>query len=206
MVGPPRAIAEARPARARPVDQRESPLLCLNEDGLGRKRVVAGKKPAPPAVPGGAVPRLSRLMALAIRFDGLLRDGVVKDYAELARLGQVTRARLTQIMNLLNLAPDIQEEILFLPPVAGEREAVSERRVRVVAAMADWPKQQSLWLSLWGRDATMPAATAASRDGRERPLEDGHSTSAAATAEAPRGVTLSVEPELTTGNSAVRGM
>jgi len=111
----------------------------------GRKRAVAGEKPAPPPVPAGAVPRLSRLMALAIRFDKLIRDGVVKDYAELARLGQVTRARLTQITNLLNLAPDIQEEILFLPPVAGEREAISEREVREIAAIADWPGQRRAW-------------------------------------------------------------
>jgi hypothetical protein len=53
-------------------------------------------------------------MALAIHFDGLIRDGVVKNYAELARLGGVSRARITQIMNLLNLPPWKQEEILFL--------------------------------------------------------------------------------------------
>jgi hypothetical protein len=69
---------------------------------------------AAPTVPG-RVPRVSRLMALAIRFDQLIRAGVVADQAELARLGHVTRARLTQIMNLLCLAPDIQEAILFLP-------------------------------------------------------------------------------------------
>ncbi len=45
----------------------------------------------------------------------LIREGVVTDYAELARLGHVTRARVTQIMNLLHLAPDIQETLLFLP-------------------------------------------------------------------------------------------
>jgi hypothetical protein len=84
-------------------------------------------------------------MALAIRFDQLIREGVVANYAELARLGQVTRARLSQIMNLLNLAPDIQEEILHLPPVAGEREAVAERQVRKVAAMADWREQRRTW-------------------------------------------------------------
>lgn len=54
-------------------------------------------------------PRLARLMALAIKFDGLVRQGVVRDYADLARLGYVSRARITQIMNLLHLAPDIQE-------------------------------------------------------------------------------------------------
>ena len=34
----------------------------------------------------------------------------------------VTRARMTQIMNLLNLAPDIQEELLLLPPVTEGRD------------------------------------------------------------------------------------
>lgn len=50
----------------------------------------------------------------------------------LARLGQVTRPRLTQIMDLLDLAPEIQEEILSLPAVAGLRQAIAERRVREV--------------------------------------------------------------------------
>ena len=52
-------------------------------------------------------------MALAIKFDGMLREGVATDYTDLARLGSVTRARMTQIMNLLNLAPDIQEQMIF---------------------------------------------------------------------------------------------
>jgi hypothetical protein len=53
-----------------------------------------------------------RLMALAIHFDRLIRDGKVKDYAEVARLGGVTRARVTQVMNLLSLAPAVQEALL----------------------------------------------------------------------------------------------
>jgi hypothetical protein len=65
--------------------------------------------------------------------------------ADLARLGHVTRARVTQIMNLLNLAPDIQEEILFLPRVEGERQTVSERQVRAVAREADWAEQRKVW-------------------------------------------------------------
>jgi hypothetical protein len=60
------------------------------------------------------VPRVARLMAVAIRLDQLIHDGTATDQAELARLGHVTRARLTQIMNLLFLAPDIQEQILQL--------------------------------------------------------------------------------------------
>ena len=73
-------------------------------------------------------------MALAIRFDRLIREDAVRDYADLARLGHVTRARVTQIMNLLNLAPDIQEEILFLPRMELGQAPVSERQIRHVIA------------------------------------------------------------------------
>jgi hypothetical protein len=100
------------------------------------------------ATPTGRVPRILRLMALAIRFDGLLRRGEVKDYAELARLGHVTRARVTQIMTLLNLAPDIQEAILLLPPVDAGRDPVKEWQVRPVAAEPSWGRQRRNWREL----------------------------------------------------------
>ena len=67
---------------------------------------------------------MTKIMALAIRFDQLIRDGEV---AELARVGHVSRARFTQIMNLLCLAPDIQEELLFLPTIERGRDAITER-------------------------------------------------------------------------------
>jgi hypothetical protein len=84
-------------------------------------------------------------MALAIRFDGLIRDGVVKDQAELARLGHVSRARLTQIMGLLSLAPDIQEAILWLPPVEAGDDGVTERELREVVREVDWGRQRRRW-------------------------------------------------------------
>jgi hypothetical protein len=62
------------------------------------------------------VPRLARLLALALKLDGLIRHGTIRDYATLARLGHVSRARISQVMVLLLLAPDIQEEILYLQP------------------------------------------------------------------------------------------
>ena len=89
----------------------------------------------------GSIPRIARLMALAIRFDGLLREKTILDYAELARLGRVTRARMTQIMKLLDLAPDIQEQILFLPPVRG----LNERNLRPVVSRIDWREQRRLF-------------------------------------------------------------
>jgi hypothetical protein len=113
--------------------------------GTGHKRLALGATPEPTTPQRGHVPRLSRLMALAIHFDGLIRKGVVRDYADIARLGHVTRARATQIMNLLNLAPDIQEAILFLPRTPSWSDPVSERRIRHIGATPDWRKQRTPW-------------------------------------------------------------
>jgi len=93
----------------------------------------------------GRVPRVARLMALAIRLDHLIQSGEVTDQAELARVGHVTRARLTQIMNLLQLAPDIQEKILFMPLTERGRDVVTERDLRPIVLLADWQKQRSTW-------------------------------------------------------------
>jgi hypothetical protein len=111
----------------------------------GTLEMRGGEKPTPPPSPKGRVPKIARLMALAIRFDGLLARGEVRDYAELARLGHVTRARVTQIMNLLQLAPDIQEQILFLPEVEGGRDPTKEWQVRPIVAEVDWGRQRRLW-------------------------------------------------------------
>jgi len=99
----------------------------------------------------GNVPRVAKLLALAIRFDGLIRRGDVQDYADLARLGYVTRARITQIMNLLNLAPDIQEAILFLPNTTKGRDPILERDLRSVSAVAYWNRQRKMWKHLIGK-------------------------------------------------------
>src|SRR5437762_12025574 len=82
----------------------------------------------------GRVPRVSRLMALAMRFDDLIRSGQVTGYAELARLGHVTRARLSQIASLLGLAPDIQEAILFLPRTLRGRYPIQLWQLLPIAA------------------------------------------------------------------------
>ena len=110
--------------------------------GQGRKELQGGPRKTPAS---GRVPRVARLMALAIRFDGLIRNGTVADYAEIARLGHVTRARLTQIMNLLHLAPDIQEAILCLPCVESGRDPVTERELRAIVTEVDWKRQRRMW-------------------------------------------------------------
>jgi hypothetical protein len=114
----------------------------------GRQRLAEG--PEPPRPPAGRVPRVSRLMALALRFDGLVRSGAVRDYAELARLGHVTRARMSQIMSLLHLAPDLQEALLFLPRTERGRDLIVLRDLLPIAALADWRKQRPRWRALHG--------------------------------------------------------
>ena len=114
----------------------------------GRRRM---ERPKPKHdAPAGRIPRISRLMALAIHMQRLIAEGVVRDFAELARLGHVSRARITQIMNLNLLAPDIQEEILFLPRVECGRDPVREHAIRHIAAAAVWGKQRTMWAGMPG--------------------------------------------------------
>lgn len=110
----------------------------------GRLSVADKPRPSKRVAPG-RIPRISRLMALAIRFDRMIREARVNDISELARLAHVSQPRMTQIMNLNLLAPDIQETLLFLPPVAKGREPVHERMMRRVAACCNWSDQRRKW-------------------------------------------------------------
>jgi hypothetical protein len=97
----------------------------------------------PPVPLRERIPRVTRLMALAVKYQEMVDRGDLRDYADIARLGYVSRARITQIMNLSNLAPDIQEALLFpegpIPP---------ERRLRGVVAEVGWKAQRRLWRDL----------------------------------------------------------
>jgi hypothetical protein len=108
----------------------------------GRRRLRTGGRPTIPEVAPGRIPRVSRLMALAIRYDQLIRQGAVKDYADLARLGGVSKARVSQVMDLLSLAPDIQEEILFLPRTVSGRDRITERSLRSITCEPGWGRQR----------------------------------------------------------------
>ena len=130
------------------------------EDGAVQVEVAISLRPRRPKASPGAqnapvaelagpprIPRITRLMALAIKFQEMVDRGEVRDYADLARLGYVTRARLTQIMNLLLLAPDIQGEILSLTHLSA-KAAVPERGLRNVTALVEWTQQRRLWEAL----------------------------------------------------------
>lgn len=104
--------------------------------------VASAPEPAP-AVPASTepVPKITRLLVLGHHFERLVREAAVKDYAEIARLTGITRARVTQIVGLTLLAPEIQDALLILPQ--GSR--VTERSLRPMIPRPDWRSQRSLW-------------------------------------------------------------
>ena len=95
---------------------------------------------APKAEAPERVPRTARLLALAHKFQGMLDRGEVESMADLARLGRVSRARVTQIMDLLMLAPEIQEEVLL-----GAAPLRALRRLQTVAGNRNWAAQRASW-------------------------------------------------------------
>jgi hypothetical protein len=117
--------------------------------GRGNRRCLeVGPEPKPTPRQPGRVPRVARLLALALRIDEQIRKGELTSYSEVAALGHVTRARVSQIMNLLNLAPDLQEAILLLPRTERGRDAIVLRDLQPIASIVDWRKQRVLWQQL----------------------------------------------------------
>src|SRR5713226_3051345 len=95
----------------------------------------------------GRPPRIARLVALAHKLDALVRSGAIPSYSELARLGHISPARLTQIMVLLHLAPSIQEYILFLS--AGDARFIPELGLRKIAREPRWDRQRAMFARLF---------------------------------------------------------
>lgn len=113
-----------------------------------RSAARRGGQPGAPAVAGGRLPRITQVLALAMQFREMIRSGDARDCADLARLGGLTRERISQIMKLLWLAPEIQMDILYLPPTPGGRFPISEVAMRKIADRLAWPEQQEEWVSL----------------------------------------------------------
>jgi hypothetical protein len=100
---------------------------------------------SPTAVERDRPPRVTCLLALAHRFEALVQSDKVRDYADLARAGRVSRARMSQILKLLTLAPSIQEHILWLPPRTEGKETITERDLREVVREPRWDRQRALF-------------------------------------------------------------
>jgi len=104
-----------------------------------------GERPAPAAAPAGRMPRVTRLLVQAHHFQRMLDRGEVRDLADLARRFHISRPRVTQIMDLTLLAPDIQEAILFLPPIAKGPEPLNALDLRSVGRAGTWAEQRNAW-------------------------------------------------------------
>jgi hypothetical protein len=97
---------------------------------------------------GGRLPRVTQVLALAIHFENMIQLGEATDYADLARLCCLCRERVSQIMRLNYLAPDIQIELLYLPALPGGRYPISESGARRIASLLSWVDQRREWARL----------------------------------------------------------
>lgn len=142
----PSAAAGAHPARAfslvevtpAPGPVPTARLALPLQSAVTARTPEASPRTEQPA-PGPRVPKVALLLVLGHHFERLVRDGIVKDYAEIARRTGMTRARVTQICNLTLLVPEIQNGILS--HTAQGVEHVHERSLRAIVAEADWSKQ-----------------------------------------------------------------
>jgi hypothetical protein len=122
------------------------PLLL--EGTLPRPRHGGASQAATVSEPSPHVPRIARLVALAWHIEEQVRSGRLASYAAVARLGHISRARLSQIVSLLHLAPDLQEQVLFLQRPTRGRQGPTLRQLLSVAAVLDWHEQRRRWRKL----------------------------------------------------------
>jgi hypothetical protein len=96
----------------------------------------------------GRLPQVTRILALAVHFEEMIRKGDAQDYADIGRLCCLCRERVSQVTRLNYLAPDIQVELLYLPPTLTGRYPISESAVRKIANLLSWADQRAAWTEL----------------------------------------------------------
>jgi hypothetical protein len=114
----------------------------------GYRRVVRdGPEPIVPPVNElpGRISRITKLMALAIRCDQLIKSGAVAGVTAMSQLAHVTQPRMTQILNMTLLAPDIQETLLHLPAIVEGKPELNEKSMRKICAEIDWARQRVMF-------------------------------------------------------------
>ncbi len=119
--------------------------VCRVRDGHGW--AFADDPPATPPEPARRPARIARMLALAHRLEDAIERGEYAHRADAARQLGVTRARITQLLHLTLLAPDIQETLLQLEATDG-REPWTERALRPVVGHDGWTEQRAAWQEL----------------------------------------------------------
>ncbi len=113
--------------------------------GEAHKRRDAARAARVKLAHSGRIPRIAKLVALASRMQSMIESGQVETYQQLAEIGRISQPRMTQIMSLLHLAPDIQEELLYLPEVMQGKATIHERLLRPLNTELDWRVQRRMW-------------------------------------------------------------
>jgi hypothetical protein len=104
-------------------------------------------RPKPPKEP--KTPRVVELLRKALEWQVLIESGEVRNRAAIARREGITRARVTQVMAMLRLAPEIREHILATPQMPC-RPTIAERGLRPIAQLEDIADQRTLFRELAG--------------------------------------------------------
>lgn len=115
----------------------------------GHGYAFSDEPPPPPPSPVRRPARVAEMLALAHRLQRAIDAGEYKDRADIARQLALTRARVTQILDLLLLAPEIQEQVVFLERVDG-LEPLTERALRPLLRTRSWAEQRRIWATWRG--------------------------------------------------------
>jgi site-specific DNA recombinase len=116
----------------------------LHRERVGKGIAFQQKAPASAKPPVERPAKVARMLALAHHLDRAIDSGKCPDLATMATRLRMTRPRITQVVSLTFLAPDIQAEVLKLRAIDG-REPVRERALRPIAAIPHWDRQRAAW-------------------------------------------------------------
>lgn len=118
----------------------------LSPGNCGHQQIKRGKKPkhAKPS----RLPRITKLMALAIKYEQLLDSGQVSGQDALARLAGIDRSLMSRILRLRLLSPQIQEQLLNLPETTKGREELGLTKLIPLTRIHSWSKQETAFAEL----------------------------------------------------------
>lgn len=109
---------------------------------------VEGPLPTTLERPEGRLPPIARYRALASDYTECIHQGLVPHYAEIATLGHATRGRVSQIMNLRLLVPEIDEKRITKNRVIEGRDSRSLYQFQQSAGGNNGKNQRKEWRAL----------------------------------------------------------